>query len=531
MELPEIPEKIGKYKIAGEIARGGMGIVYKAVHPTLRRYVIIKKLTIRGNAAVRERFLREAKILLDLHHANIVHLFDYFTEGSFHYIVLEYVDGMSLDKYLQRRHKISIPVALLIFRDTCFALRYAHEHGIVHRDIKPGNILISRHGNIKLADFGIASSEDSEESDLTQAGTTLGTPSYMPPEQFGDSKNVDKRADIYAMGVMLYEMLAGVKPFPGKFSPETIARIQKGKYLPIKSAEKNVPPCIQRLIKKMMQPNPKRRYQNMNQILSVVNRYLKRYETEEVRSALVHGVCSEKFSEPQFTDKSRGIARFSAAAFAVLFLGAGFFAAWHEGIIHKYLLRTWYTPVTLDITVPSSASPDADLPMRAFFFQNDGKDIPELENCRRIFIPREKKSDKPASSKQYRAKSVYLRPGAYRIKIVAGPYVWWQSLSVAKEENLIRLDFLKTARRSLAVNAKAFDSTTKRDISSRTVFSVLHNGAWIPLQNFPAETLMSGNVWKIRAAADGYVSELFSLRIEWYQDELYIAAELSPEKK
>ena len=162
--MPVNPDRIGKYKIESVVARGGMGLVYLAVHPTLKRKVIIKKLRIRGNTAVLERFKREAQILLDLQHVNIVHMFDYFTEGPFHYIVLEYIDGMALDKLIAKRKRLSWQLAFLIVRDACKALSYAHKKTIVHRDIKPGNILMSKRGAIKLADFGIAFSERTGES-------------------------------------------------------------------------------------------------------------------------------------------------------------------------------------------------------------------------------------------------------------------------------------------------------------------------------------------------------------------------------
>ena len=140
----KIPETIGKYKIMSLVAKGGMGAVYKAVHPSLKRLVIIKKLTIRNNATVKERFKREAQILLDMQSPYIVHLFDYFTEGQSHYIVEEFVDGLSLAQLLDKQVALGTELALLIFHDACLSLKFAHARGIVHRDIKPGNILISK---------------------------------------------------------------------------------------------------------------------------------------------------------------------------------------------------------------------------------------------------------------------------------------------------------------------------------------------------------------------------------------------------
>ena len=240
------PQMIGKYKIIEIIAKGGMGVVYKAFHPSLKRYVVIKKMTARKNSANIERFKREAQILLDLQSPYIVHLFDYFTEGSYRYMVEELVDGMALDKLIQKQTVISPQVALLIMQDACLALKYAHSKDIVHRDIKPGNILISKKAEIKLADFGIASGDKEQDSpSITESGVALGTPAYMPPEQFENSANVDQRADIYALGIMLYEMVIGKKPFPGNFSAETLAQIHKGKYENPKKIDKDIDPTIQ----------------------------------------------------------------------------------------------------------------------------------------------------------------------------------------------------------------------------------------------------------------------------------------------
>ena len=155
-EKTALPQTIGKYKVISVIAKGGMGTVYKVLHPGLKREIILKRLTIRGNSTARDRFKQEARILLDLQHQSIVHMHDYFTEGSHHFIALEYVDGMSLDKLIQKQVVLPEQVAMVIFYSACLGLQYAHSKGIVHRDIKPGNILISKKASVKLADFVIA---------------------------------------------------------------------------------------------------------------------------------------------------------------------------------------------------------------------------------------------------------------------------------------------------------------------------------------------------------------------------------------
>jgi serine/threonine protein kinase len=210
----KIPESIGKYKVRELLAQGGMGAVYAAEHPTLERTVIIKKLTLRGSADVRERFRREAQIMMDLRNDAIVDVYDHFREGSFYYIVLEYVDGVSLDRLIRERRYLPERIAILILREAARGLAYAHGRNVVHRDIKPANILVSTAGEVKIVDFGIATIHGIEghESELTREGMTLGTPSYMAPEQFQSSRSVDRRADIYSLGIVWYEMVTGRRP-------------------------------------------------------------------------------------------------------------------------------------------------------------------------------------------------------------------------------------------------------------------------------------------------------------------------------
>lgn len=528
--MADFPEMIGKYKVTAVIAKGGMGTVYKAIHPSLKRYVVIKKLSIRGNAALRERFKREAQILLELHHPNVVHMFDFFKEGSFYYIVLEYVDGMALDKLLKKREKLSSPITMLILRDTCNALKYAHEKGIIHRDIKPGNILISRHGEVKLADFGIASTEkeSDNESDLTQQGSALGTPAYMPPEQFSDSKTVDQRADIYSLGIMLYEMVVGKKPFPGNFSPETLAQIHKGKYESPKKLDKNIDPTILRLIRKMIQPNPKRRFQNVDKIIKICNKYLDKYDCDQLRSILTQELIKEKaFEEPEIKVK-KGLTWVFLSVLGILAICVCGFLLWQSGLIHKTILRHWFTPVSLSVTLPPSARGEADLPIRAFFFENDKTDIPEVNNSRRTFTG-DKTQTSSKSRSTYVTKPVYLTHGSYRLKVVTGSYVWWQTFDVDSKEQNINLDFLKYARRSITVHTSAIDSVSKKDISGITDFMFLNNnGKWVSSSELSASEFTNGRVWSIKASAKGYKTEEFELRIEWYQDELFISASLEP---
>lgn len=523
-----IPDMIGNYKVKEEIGRGGMGVVYRAFHPTLKRDVVIKKLMLRGKdkASLRERFKREAQILLELNNLYIVHMFDYFVEGTTHYIVMEYVDGMALDRLLKMRHTIPAPLALLILHDVCLALKATHAKGIVHRDIKPANILLSRKGEIKLTDFGIARTEDAADEQLTATGMTIGTPSYMPPEQIDGSKDVDHRADIYSVGAMLYEIVTGSRPFIGGTVPETLIKIHQGKYTPAEKIDKTLPYSVRRLIHKALQTDPDKRFQHVTQMLRIIKRYLIRYDIRELRTALVRAIADSSYEFPVFELKNKRAMMIGAAAICAAAAVYGCWALWTGGIIHKYLLWMWYSPLSVTMRLPDGASNTADLPLTAFFFVNDGKDIPEIPNSRREFVPAPDGGD---GARLFVTEPVYLKPGEYRIKVVAGPYVWWQSVPLQKPGAIASVDFQQYGSNRLDIQAYASDASTGLDITASTSFFVWYGDKWVPLRQVPANRLTTGQVWKIRAYANGYQSEVFSLRIDWYQDRLFINASLKPE--
>ncbi|MGN0740878.1 MAG: serine/threonine protein kinase [Treponema sp.] len=523
----EIPELIGKYKVSGKIAQGGMGVVYKAVHPSLKRDVVIKKMTMRTNAMAKERFKKEAQILLDMQSPYIVHLFDYFTEGPYRYMVEEFVDGLALDKLIKKQTVIEPTVALLILLDSCYALKFAHSKGIVHRDIKPGNILISRRAEVKLADFGIASDENEESSDKTQTGVTLGTPAYMPPEQFENSSAVDNRADIYALGVMLYEMVTGTKPYPSEFTQENIARIKRGKYIPPRKIDKTIPPVICRLIKKMLKTKAKNRFQSVNPIIKIVKKYLKNYDTHAIRVELAKMVISAKpHNVPVFQKKKNVWKTLSISIVIAGVCAAAGFYLWNQGFVHRYILRKFYTPVVLTMKIPEVASPASKISAQAVFFKY-GTKIEQVKDSERVFIEGSVSKNGVTSSrlgsknKNYIIKPVFLSPGIYRAKIVIGSCVWWKTFTVGSKEEIIEVDNFTKLTRPINSVMKAFDGTTGKDISSQTNFTVLYKDKWVALESVPAEKFNSNNVWKFKAECDGYEEEIFSLLIDWYQDTVY----------
>jgi predicted Ser/Thr protein kinase len=219
--LVEIAKLFPQLEILGLLGAGGMGAVYKARQPALDRIVALKVLPSHNSEGVNfaERFNREARALARLNHPNIVAVYEFGDAGGLHFFIMEFVDGANL-RQLEQAGRLAPREALQIIPQICDALQYAHDEGVVHRDIKPENVLVDRKGRVKIADFGLAKilGQEADTLRLTAEGQVMGTPHYMAPEQVEKPLSVDHRADIYALGVVFYEMLTGDLPL-GKFSP------------------------------------------------------------------------------------------------------------------------------------------------------------------------------------------------------------------------------------------------------------------------------------------------------------------------
>lgn len=206
---------IGKYRIKGELGRGGMGAVYLAEQPGLGREVAIKELiqSAATDPVALQRFQQEAQVMARTSHPNLVQVHDLEIMGDANYIVLEFVRGNSLRDWLNRG-PIAPPQVFAVMHGVLQALDYAHKHAVVHRDMKPENVLLSDEGIVKVADFGIARLTDDSGvgGTATKTGTTVGTPQYMSPEQVASSK-VDGRSDLYSAGIIFYELVTGQPPF------------------------------------------------------------------------------------------------------------------------------------------------------------------------------------------------------------------------------------------------------------------------------------------------------------------------------
>jgi len=261
------------YEITGELGAGGMATVYKAIQKSLNRPVAIKELNkaFHADTVVVQRFEREAMLAASFQHENIVHIYDYSHKPEY-CIVMEYVDGTSLARIIQELGPLPTDVGVMIALQVANALEYAHARGLIHRDIKPANIMIKRNGEVKIMDFGVALSRNLES--LTLPGTVIGTPSYMSPEQ-ALGNPLDVRSDIFSLGIVLYEMFAGMKPFQDEKTSSLTAKIIKGKYLSPRRVNNDVPRNIQRIIKKCLRLKPHRRYESMQELARAMGKRIR----------------------------------------------------------------------------------------------------------------------------------------------------------------------------------------------------------------------------------------------------------------
>ena len=252
---------IGRYRVEGLLGTGAMGEVYRAYDPVIDRPVAIKVVRTElaagsGSEQWLQRFRREARAAGRRFHPNIVAILDFGEDDGMPFLAMEYVDGRSLDTILKISGPLDPARSVAIITQVLSALGFAHQNGIVHRDVKPSNIMVLESGEVKVADFGIARIDASE---FTIVGDLLGTPAYMAPEQFAGAP-VDKRTDLFAAGVILFEMLTGVKPFRGKSITEIISFMETRGPEDIRALNPAVPDSLKRVITKALSFDPARRY-------------------------------------------------------------------------------------------------------------------------------------------------------------------------------------------------------------------------------------------------------------------------------
>ena len=301
-EMPTLTGKsVGPYRIEKSIGRGGMGDVYLATDTRLDRLVAVKKLPERlaADPLFVRRFRTEAKAAATIHHSNVATLFSIEEFDDRPWITMEYVEGKTLD-IATPAEGMELSRFLDIFIQVTEALRHAHERGVVHRDVKPGNIMITPDGTVKMLDFGLAQiTDDSQFSDtssttLTQKGQILGTPSYMSPEQ-AQADKIDSRTDIFSLGVVMYEALSGSRPFQGDSNAEVVSNILKTEPVPIDELRPDIPGLVSRLVTRCIQKRPSDRPQSMQEIRTILG---------EARRLMRAGVSTGSFARRLYREST-----------------------------------------------------------------------------------------------------------------------------------------------------------------------------------------------------------------------------------
>ncbi|MGV3487808.1 MAG: Stk1 family PASTA domain-containing Ser/Thr kinase [Tuberibacillus sp.] len=283
----------GRYEILSRIGDGGMAVVYKAKDLILDRLCAVKMLRheFSGDEAFIRRFRREAEAVASLSHANIVNIYDIGEEDDLYYIVMEYIDGITLKSFIKEYAPVPPEDAIYILKQIASAIEHAHQHGIVHRDIKPQNILIDNHDRVKVTDFGIAQAITS--ATITYTTSIIGSAHYLSPEQAKGGKATIK-SDIYAFGIVMYEMLTGQLPFPGD-SPVTVALKHLNESYPLPTEiNPGLPQSLENIIIRSLAKDPDERYDTISDVYDDLTTALNPERIHEPRIELLHETDAEK---------------------------------------------------------------------------------------------------------------------------------------------------------------------------------------------------------------------------------------------
>src|SRR3954462_7993576 len=304
METSKPVEKVSRYEITGELGKGAMGRVYKAVDPTIGRTVALKtmRLDVHGldTDEMLRRFKNEARLAGVLNHGNIVTIYDAGEENGLFYIAMEYIEGVTLHNVLSQRKTLPPEDIINISKQICAGLDHAHHHGVIHRDVKPANIMLEPDGTAKIMDFGIAKSGGG----LTSTGQVLGTPNYMAPEQVRGHV-LDGRTDLFSFGVMLYEMTTGEKPFAGTNVTTIIYKIIHENPVPPRELDVTIHPGLDKVIMKALAKKPEERYQTGAELA----RDLQNYKSLGANTDSTQEITSSSFPAPTDTAPAKAPAQ------------------------------------------------------------------------------------------------------------------------------------------------------------------------------------------------------------------------------
>ena len=335
-------KRIGNYRIIKELAQGGMATVYLGTQISLDREVAIKELMpafIHDQEMV-ERFKREARASASLTHEGIVNVYDFWKDKNSLYLVMEYLEGKNLEEILESIGPLPISATMMVVARVADALHYSHQRGIIHRDVKPSNVFITRRGEVKLTDFGIAYTP--QEPTLTQKGMAIGTPAYMSPEQV-KGERPDERSDIFSLGIVLYELVTGIRPFVADDDQGVITKILESKPRWPKMINGDISWNLQWIILRCMRKNTRRRFRNMGDLKIALEKLLPKtsHKREQVLSQFVETVFSDEHEIPKKSFILFRKWRWAVAVAAVAVAVFGYGQLKSHGIIHpeKWLTR------------------------------------------------------------------------------------------------------------------------------------------------------------------------------------------------
>ena len=281
------------------VAKGGMAHIFRARQPSLDRYIAVKKLKdeLVQNEEMVARFRREAKALASVLHQNVAHVYDFVEGVRESYIVMEYIDGIDVSTVIEKVGHLPPVIAAGILLGVARGVSYIHAHNLIHRDIKPSNIRVTNRGGVKLMDFGIVMDADSES--LTRPGMMVGSPSYLSPEQvLGDA--LSPRADLFLLGIVFYEMLAGTRPFREENGETVFQRIREAKYIPVRKIKQTVPKELERIVKKLLEKKPDDRYENAKALIADLERYLGATRSSQSEELILEFLDEEALITPSF---------------------------------------------------------------------------------------------------------------------------------------------------------------------------------------------------------------------------------------
>ncbi len=558
--MPKLPSSIGKYKVIDRLGRGGMGLVYKALHPTLDTFVVLKKLMLKGDSVHRERFRREAALMMALRHENVIGVYDHFKAGSACFLAMEYVDGYSLAELIAQEGPMHPDEAAWLIGKVALALEHIHENDIIHRDLKLSNILLARDGSVKLGDFGIAFSPGGSDV-LTDEGTALGTPSFMAPEQLVDARQADERSDIWSLGVCFFELLTSMKFVAGP----TPAAIRALLPTAVKSYRKKLPGTLshqhRRFLKKCLQIRSTSRMSGGNAAVKTLsaNRNQEMPTQLKYRLDRLFGsedvLCSHP-SEPPVTHENTGTRKLlrldslfsrivrksekdqleirrnirdtkenlrwpqfsslAVIAVPVLFILTVLLV---PGLWDEIMRANRYGRLQLSLDFPDQAPTHWISSVKARIYTMDGDNLTEIADP----ILRLNRDNT-----RLRSRPISLQSGPYRLSWSLGDRIVWKSfnLSSIKENRaqgnhpfLIEETLGEPPVFPLNLEVVARNALTEEEVPVQVTWERLDESAG---------EFESGGLYKLTFESDGFIQETFTIATSPWRREVSIHAALWP---